>query len=434
MLARRGDAGLVLPQFKESETQRAEPSGRRNVQTFADTALALSPMPSTTSLLLEDSRPPESSTRPERTLPDRLPTRGEVRAAIPDHCFERSTTRSFAWLGFSLAIVAALVAGAAALLPLSWAWAPVWVLYSVATGTAATGLWVIAHECGHGAFSRHDWVQNTVGFVLHSALLVPYFSWQRSHAVHHAKTNHLDEGETHVPKRITHANGRTAMRLRARLGRRGYTLVILVSTLLFGWPLYLLAGATAGPARRRANHFWPAAPFRSELFPDRWVARVWMSSLGVLAAIALLITAGATFGWGLVAALYVGPYLVTNAWLVLYTWLQHTDSDVPHFGGDDWSWMLGAFQTIDRPYPAVIDRLHHHIGTTHVLHHIDHRVPHYHAREATEALKAAFPEWYRFNPTPIARATWQVAGDCVAVDLDADHSHNGWTFNAAERS
>ena len=29
---------------------------------------------------------------------------------------------------------------------------------------------------------------------------VPYFSWQRSHAVHHAKTNHMTEGETHVPR------------------------------------------------------------------------------------------------------------------------------------------------------------------------------------------------------------------------------------------
>ena len=75
-----------------------------------------------------------------------------------------------------------------------------------------------------------------------------------------------------------------------------------------------------------------------------------------------------------VVALYVGPYLVCNFWLVLYTWLQHTDVDVPHFEGDDWSLLKGAFMTIDRPYGAVFDFLHHKIGSTHVAHHINHTV------------------------------------------------------------
>lgn len=33
---------------------------------------------------------------------------------------------------------------------------------------------------------------------------MPYFSWQRSHAVHHANTNHMEKGETHVPEMVTH--------------------------------------------------------------------------------------------------------------------------------------------------------------------------------------------------------------------------------------
>merc|ERR1711957_1001432 len=50
---------------------------------------------------------------------------------------------------------------------------------------------------------------------------------------------------------------------------------------------------------------------------------------------------GAVTAWGVcngigqVNALYFGPLLVVNAWLVIYTWLQHTDVDVPHFGMDD---------------------------------------------------------------------------------------------------
>jgi omega-6 fatty acid desaturase (delta-12 desaturase) len=51
-----------------------------------------------------------------------------------------------------------------------------------------TGLWVLAHECGHGAFSPSRTFNNVVGWVLHSALLVPYFSWQLSHSKHHKAT------------------------------------------------------------------------------------------------------------------------------------------------------------------------------------------------------------------------------------------------------
>lgn len=45
-----------------------------------------------------------------------------------------------------------------------------------------TGVWVIAHECGHQAFSKYQWLNDSVGLVLHTALLVPYFSWRITHA------------------------------------------------------------------------------------------------------------------------------------------------------------------------------------------------------------------------------------------------------------
>jgi len=355
--------------------------------------------------------------------PTQLPTRADVRAAIPDGCFERSTARSMAHLAGSLGLVAALVA-LGTFIPMTWAWAPVWVLYAIATGTAATGLWVLAHECGHGAFSANGALQTTVGFVLHSALLVPYYSWQRSHSVHHARTNHLDEGETHVPRRAHHARAATELRLRARLGPNAYAAVVITRTLLLGWPAYLLAGVTGADRRGRSNHFWPVRPFATELFPPRWHARVWASSAGVVVVVALLVAAAIRFGPMAVLLLYVAPYLVVNAWLVGYTWLQHTDVDVPHYCEREWTWLLGAFQTVDRPYGRVIDLLHHRIGSTHVAHHIDHRIPHYRAAAATDAIRSAFGEWYRFDPTPIPVALWRVGRECVAV---SDHG-DGWRF------
>jgi fatty acid desaturase len=63
-----------------------------------------------------------------------------------------------------------------------------------------TGLWVIAHECGHQGFSESKTINNAVGWVLHSALGVPYHSWRISHGRHHAATGHIHRDEVFVPR------------------------------------------------------------------------------------------------------------------------------------------------------------------------------------------------------------------------------------------
>jgi len=334
-----------------------------------------------------------------------VPTTAEVKAAIPAECFERSLAKSlpYAAMSISLTILTGILAWQ--FIPLTWAWAPAWLVYAYVNGTFGIGVWVIAHECGHRAMAPTPKVQDALGFVLHSALLVPYFSWQRSHAIHHGKTNHVIEGETHVPKRATTPSGVRALGAQRRLGKTTHGLFTVASRLGLGWPLYLLIGTTGGSERGITNHFWPAKPFSQALFPDRWKRKVLWSTAGVGAMVALLV------GWAIAGsawqmlALYAGPYMVVNGWLVTYTWLQHTDEDVPHYGDDDWSFVRGAFCSVDRPYGRIVDFLHHRIGTTHVAHHLDAKIPHYHARKATEAIKEAFPHLYRHNPTPIRAST-----------------------------
>ncbi len=354
-----------------------------------------------------------------------MPSKAELHAVIPAHCFQRKLTTSLRYAGLSVVATAVPAVAAWLFLPLSWAWAPVWLLYILWTGTMACGVWVIAHECGHDAFCANKTVQNGLGFVLHSALLVPYFSWQRSHAIHHAKTNHLTDGETHVPKRIDQSAGYRAVNARKSLGGTLHASLGIAGRLLFGWPVYLLTGATGGPDRGMTNHFWPFAPFSNALFPARWARKVVASAVGVLAVLALLA------GWAVavgsvvpVLVLYVGPYLVCNAWLVAYTWLHHTGSDTPHYEGDDWSFVRGAFCSIDRPYGRFLDLAHHHIGSTHAAHHLFARIPHYHAVEATEAIRTHYPDLYRFDPTPIPKALWKAANECVAVTPTDD----GWRY------
>ncbi len=357
-----------------------------------------------------------------------VPSVAEVKAVVPRECYERELTTSLRHLFVSLVLTFGTALLAWLLIPLELAWTPLWLVYAYVNGTIAVGLWVLAHECGHRAFSENNRLQDTIGFILHSALLVPYFSWQRSHAVHHSRTNHVVEGETHVPKRTTTEGGQRTLAIRRRLGEGLHGALTVLSRLGFGWPLYLLIGATGGPDRGTTNHFWPARPFSSDLFPDRWHTKVRWSAAGVLVTLALLVAWAVIGGVGPVLAFYVGPYLVVNAWLVTYTWLQHTDADVPHYGDDEWSFVVGAFCSVDRPYGPIADFLHHRIGTTHVAHHLDHKIPHYHAAEATEAIKNAFPDLYRYNPTPIRRALWDVATTCHVVGPTDD----GWRFTDGE--
>lgn len=354
------------------------------------------------------------------------PTKADIHAALPPHVFELDTARSlrFAVRSTAATLIPAVLAWQ--FIPLSWSWAPVWLFYAIVVGTLATGMWVVAHECGHGAFSNNKLVQTSVGFVLHSALLVPYFSWQRSHAVHHAKTNHLTEGETHVPLRVDTAAGKRALARRKRFGRAPYAIYNIAAHLFVGWPIYLLTGAPPGDGRGLTNHFWPWKPFATRLFPARYARRIIASTVGVLVPLALLTWWAVATSPMLVVAVYAGPYLVNNAWLVGYTWLHHTNADTPHYESDQWSYVQGAFCSIDRPYGRVIDTIHHHIGSTHAAHHLFSRIPHYHAVEATEVLRESFPDLYRFDPTPVPVALWRIGTDCVAVEAGED----GWRYIA----
>eukprot|EP00854_Cymbomonas_tetramitiformis_P003850 gene3850-4808_t len=348
-----------------------------------------------------------------------FPSKKEVLGVIPDHCFKRDTLKSLMYAAVSTAITVGLGVAAAMYIPMKLAWLPAWLAYAYAAGTAATGCWVVAHECGHGAFSDNKTIQDTVGYILHTLLLVPYFSWQRSHAVHHSRTNHMEEGETHVPVKANLPEGEATLKFRSALGESPFAIVNTVAQLLFGWPVYLLTGASGGPVRGKTNHFNPNAGAKGKhaLFPGGWKNKVWWSDVGIVAFMAGLVYWGVCAGsaWP-VLALYGGPYLVCNAWLVMYTLLQHTDVDVPHFGGDEWDWCKGTFMTIDRPYGPIYDFLHHRIGSTHVAHHLNHQIPHYHALDATNAVKEAFPQHYLYDPTPIPQALWRVGRKCVAVE------------------
>ncbi len=360
-----------------------------------------------------------------------IPSMKEFQSVIPDHCFKPQTITSLAYLLQSI-IIQAIVIAIGLTIPFTQRMIPIWILYAFLSGTTAMGFWVIAHECGHGAFSKNRVLETITGYLLHSLLLVPYFSWQRSHAVHHRFTNHITKGETHVPIVIDgngiseKVGGEKELSFSSKLGKTNYGILQLVLHLIFGWPAYLLSGSTGGLSYGTSNHFWPRKPFSKTLWPAVWAKKVWISDIGVAAVIIGLIILVIKHGIFPIIVMYVGPLLVVNCWLVIYTWLHHTDSDVPHLSNSEFSFMRGAFLSIDRPYGKIINILHHNIGSSHVVHHVCPTIPHYYATKATLAIKKAFNKAYLYNPDPIHKALWNIACNCIAVKSDIDEGRYIW--------
>ena len=356
-----------------------------------------------------------------------VPTLAEVRAAIPKHCFKHSVPRALALVVRDGCVIGTFGGLAWHFLPgenLGLADFLCWMVYGFWQGAAFTGWWVLAHECGHGGFSNYEALNDAVGWTLHSLLLVPYYSWQYSHAKHHANTNSIMDGESHTPNTLAEVAEYEWMH--EKIGEEAFAVWQVVAHLLFGWPAYLVVNYTGAkrlhnklpiPEGALLDHFRPW----SQLFPAGWQRRIYYSTLGCLITFGLLAAAGHQFGHLKVALMYWPAYLWCNAWLVLYTWLQHTDPTVAQYGDDEWTWMKGAISTIDRPYAECFhffDWMHHHIGTTHVCHHIFSRLPCYHAVEATAHLKAFLEPkgLYNYDGRATIDAAWHVAKTCHYID------------------
>ena len=314
-------------------------------------------------------------------------TIGTLRKAIPAHCFERSALRSFAYVVVDLLLIALMYKATTYFSAAPWPLELIlWPIYWFFQGAVATGVWVIAHECGHQAFSSSRMINDVTGFVLHSALLVPYFSWKHSHRRHHsnvrkgaffsvnvivkslaAQTGSLEKDEVFVPKKIGHKSNSLRSLLKDYQDVPLLRLIMVVMRPLIGWPLYLTINASGRryngwvcqfgicedqyPTNQpQANHFNPYSP----IFSKRERVEILLSDLGLLGVLSVLGYLGTTHGWLWLTRVYIVPYLVVNHWLVTITYLQHTHPALPHYDSQTWDWLRGALSTVDRSYGFLV--------------------------------------------------------------------------------
>ncbi|KAJ7246043.1 hypothetical protein C8J57DRAFT_1081951, partial [Mycena rebaudengoi] len=240
-----------------------------------------------------------------------------------------------------------------------------WSLYGFWTGLFRAGIWTIAHEAGHQITADFKTLNNTVGWILHFSLGVPYHSWRITHAKHHASTGHMTEEPSLGPAH-SHQFTLKPFDPKRHIGTRAFHRALWLAMydspicialgvpiyLLLGWPAYVLNNVE-GQRRypKGTNHFNPnsilLSPHQRNSVLSNINVALWPS--GLFAAIY-------AYGFATVFTIYLVPYLWSaassafNHWLVLITFLQHTDPLVPHYRAPDleFTFPRGAHTTLDR--------------------------------------------------------------------------------------
>lgn len=124
-----------------------------------------------------------------------------------------------------------------------------WLTYGYFQGQQLTGIWVLGHEAGHGTFLPNKFMNEFAGWVFHSFLLTPYFSWQSTHRRHHIYANNLAKDHNYVPpqkEKYASLIGIDVERIDELTEDAPLvTLARIVLQQIFGFPWYLFANITA---------------------------------------------------------------------------------------------------------------------------------------------------------------------------------------------
>lgn len=253
------------------------------------------------------------------------------------------------------------------IVPFTALWIAMWLslqwsyLVTLAVGVFAAGflvrLFMIQHDCGHGAFFKRRGVNDWVGRAISVLTMTPYDHWRRSHAIHHAGSGNLDRRGIGDIKTLTVAEYLS-------LPRRGQ-----LAYQLYRHPLVMFG---LGPAYLFLLQH--RVPNGDKLF-DR---RAWLSPMTTNVAIAAVT---------MVVIWFVGvwPFILVHAPIVLLAgsigvWLfyvQHQFEETSWSKEPSWTVQDAAMHGSSYyDLPLVLRWLTANIGAHHV-HHLCSRIPFY---------------------------------------------------------
>jgi omega-6 fatty acid desaturase (delta-12 desaturase) len=263
-------------------------------------------------------------------------------------------------------------------IPLVVLWVLMWLSLSVGywltllLAVPAAGfmvrLFIIQHDCGHGAFFRQRAANSWVGRVLGVLTLTPYDYWKHNHAIHHATSSNLDRRGIGDIELLTVEEYHS----RSLINRSLYRCYRNPIVMFVVGPAYMFF----------LQHRLPFHQMR-----DGW--RPWISTMATNAAIALSVT-------GMILLVGVRPFLMVHLPIMVMSasmgvWLfyvQHQFEGVAWARTGNWSHRDAAL--LGSSYydlPGLLRWISGNIGIHHI-HHLNSRIPYY----RLPAVLRDFPE------------------------------------------
>ena len=262
------------------------------------------------------------------------------------------------------------------------------LLLAVPTAFFLIRLFIIQHDCGHGAFFRSSRVADVVGSILGVLTLTPYHYWRKTHALHHATSGNLEHrgfGDITTLTVDEYLARSPWRRFAYRVYRHPVVLFGVGAVLHFFVRHRLTVGVPRGWTRER----------RSILYTN--------------AALVLAVLAG-------MAAVGPVPFLMVQLPITLIScstgvWLfyvQHQFEPTYWEHADRWLYHEAALEGSSYyDLPPVLRWFTGNIGLHHV-HHLNARIPNYRLQEAF----AAHPELQR-----VTRLTLRSSLKCLSLAL-----------------
>jgi len=240
------------------------------------------------------------------------------------------------------------------------------LLLAVPASGLLVRLFIIQHDCGHGAYFKTRRVNNIIGRCLGVITLTPYDYWRRAHDAHHATSGNLDRRGVGDIDTLTVREYR-ALGAWQRLAYRLYRHPLV----LFGvGPAYLFL----------IKQRWPRELPLLRTGYWRGVMATNMAIAGVAVALGILI------GPGTLAMVHLPLVLLGSAIGVWMFFVQHQFKDAYWERARDWDFVQAAlrgssYYRLPRPLQWITG----HIGLHHV-HHLSSKVPNYRLQECVDSI------------------------------------------------